>query len=108
MTPGRYDFLIYQGTTFTRTIQVEQPNGDPYPFGGFTPIMQIRPNYESDVTYPVTCSIVSGDIVASLTPLQTDAIPGGRYVYDLEIHGPGDTVHRVLNGIVTVSRQVTR
>lgn len=108
MQPGRYDFLIYQGTTFEREIRVEQADGELFSLIGFTPLMQIRENYESEAALSVVCSVIDGKIYVELSATETEQLKLPRYVYDLEIHSTAGKVYRVLNGIITVSRQVTR
>jgi hypothetical protein len=39
--------------------------------------------------------------------VQTSAIKAGRYVYDIEITGDGETL-RVLEGIVVINPEVTK
>jgi hypothetical protein len=50
---------------------------------------------------------LTGEITLSLTPTQTSALKAGRYVYDVEMAAPHETV-RVMEGIITVTPEVTR
>lgn len=108
MNPGFYDFILYQGATFEREVEVTLPSGSAFPLTGYTPRMQMRENYESETAFDFSCSVVNGKIKISMSAAAANSIPAGRYVYDLEIFNNTGLVHRVLNGIVTVSAQVTR
>jgi len=50
----------------------------------------------------------AGVITLSLTATETAALAAGRYVYDLEMVSSGGVVTRLLEGVVTVSPEVTR
>jgi hypothetical protein len=51
----------------------------------------------------------TGEVTISLTASQSTLVKAGRYVYDVEITGtdPVETL-RVLEGLVTVTPQVTK
>ena len=50
----------------------------------------------------------AGVITLSLTATETAALTAGRYVYDLEMVSSGGQVTRLLEGICTVTPEVTR
>jgi hypothetical protein len=50
----------------------------------------------------------AGVITLALTATETAALAAGRYVYDLELVSSGGQVTRLLEGVVTVSPEVTR
>ena len=49
----------------------------------------------------------TGQVTLSLTATVTAGLASGRYVYDVELT-TGSTVSRVLEGLVTVSPEVTK
>ena len=53
-------------------------------------------------------SLSNGSLVISLTANQTANMVAGRYVYDIELIDPANTVVRILEGIVTLTPEVTR
>jgi hypothetical protein len=59
------------------------------------------------VTFTVTIDALNGEVTLSLTATQTAALTAGRYVYDVELT-IGSTVSRVIEGIVTVTPEVTK
>jgi uncharacterized protein YbaP (TraB family) len=50
----------------------------------------------------------SGQLILTLTRIQTADIADGRYVYDVELTNSANNTSRLVEGIVTVTPQVTR
>jgi hypothetical protein len=103
------NLVIDQGTTFTTTLTVTDDDGDALDLTGYTGSAQIRKHYTSSnsVSFSVSVTPASGEVTLSLTANATANITAGRYVYDCELTNSG-TVSRILEGIVTVTPQVTR
>lgn len=79
---------------------------------GYQVRSQMRRSYYSvNATANIVCSVTSaanGEITMSMTSANTSNIKAGRYLFDLEtINGDG-YVTRAIEGIVTVTPQVTR
>jgi hypothetical protein len=106
------NLIIDQGTDFSTTITMQGNNGAAYDLTGYTANGHIRKHYTSETAYPLTCSISSpastGKITLSLSRSITSAMEAGRYVYDVEITSATDTVTRLIEGIVTITPEVTR
>jgi len=51
---------------------------------------------------------VSGTVALGLTATQTANLVPGRYVYDVEVVSGANVVSRIIEGIVTVTPEVTR
>lgn len=104
--------IIDQGADFTTTIPVTSANGSPVDLTGYTGAAQMRKHYAAQKYYAFTVTFPSprtdGDVVISMTANTTNAIPAGRYVYDLEITSSDGAKRRVVEGMVTVTPQVTR
>ena len=103
------NLVIDQGTTFTTTINLTNDDGTEKDLTGYTVSSQIRKSYYTN-TYTAFTTVkadLAGEITLSLTATQTSALKAGRYVYDLEIASSEETV-RVIEGIVTVTPEVTR
>ena len=103
--------VIDQGTTFTLTVNVSDANNNSLNLTGYTLRSQMRKSYATNtfVAFTVTSEApISGDLTISLTGSQTSAIKSGRYVYDIEIVDLEENVTRVLEGIITVTPEVTR
>jgi hypothetical protein len=103
------NLVIDQGATFSADLTLTDENGDPLSLGGYTANSQIRKWYTSTnaVNFSTSINTTSAVITLSLTASQTANLTAGRYVYDLEISS-GNTVSRVVEGIVTVTPNVTR
>jgi len=104
------NLVIDQGSTFSTDLSLTDENGDPLDLDGYTANSQIRKWYTSttaSATFTTYISVPDGTITLSLNDTQTGALVSGRYVYDVEINN-GVTVSRVVEGIVTVTPQVTR
>lgn len=104
------NLVIDQGSNFETDLNLSDENGDAIALIGYTANSQIRKWYTSTSPAAVfTASINSyaGVITLSLTSEQTSNLVSGRYVYDVEINN-GTTVSRIVEGIVTVTPQVTR
>lgn len=104
------NLVIDQGSTFSSDLNLTDENGDPLTLTGYTANSQIRKWYSSTnaaATFATTINTVSAVITLSLTANQTSNLVAGRYVYDVEITD-GTAISRIVEGIVTVTPQVTR
>jgi len=103
------NLLIDQGSDFSTTVNITDNDGNGIDLTGYTGAAQMRKHYTSSnaVTFSVSINPGLGAVTLSLTNTQTANIVAGRYVYDCELT-TGNTVSRVLEGIVTVTPQVTR
>jgi hypothetical protein len=105
------NIVIDQGSTFSVTFNLTDENGDPLNLVGYTANAQMRKHYTSSNAVTFTCgtSGANGTVSLELTANQTDIIVPGRYVYDVELtETSSNTISRVVEGIVTVTPQVTR
>lgn len=105
------NIIIDQVTDFTSTITVEDANGVT-DLTGYSANGHIRKHYSSSTAVPFTCTFGSprteGKITLSLNRIQTGNMEAGRYVYDVELTSSANTVTRLVEGIVTVTPEVTR
>lgn len=102
------NLVIDQGSTFASSIDILDENDEPVVLTNYTARGQIRKHYSSTNSVSFTTTLSNGSLVISLTAGQTANMVSGRYVYDLELVDPGNTVVRILEGIVTVTPEVTR
>jgi hypothetical protein len=102
------NLVIDQGATFSTTLNLQDEYGSPLDLEGYTANSQMRKWYtSSNASATFTTGVANGVITLSLTANQTSNLTSGRYVYDVEINS-GTTISRVVEGIVTVTPQVTR
>jgi len=104
------NIVIDQGTTYTTDLNLTDENGDPLVLSGYSANSQIRKHYTStnSVAFSVAVNATAGVITLSLSANQTANMTSGRYVYDVELTDASNSVSRIVEGIVTVTPQVTR
>jgi hypothetical protein len=106
------NIVIDQGADFSSTITVTDAAGDAVDLTGYTGSGQIRKHYTSNTATNFSVSFgsprTSGTITLALSRDVTSAIESGRYVYDVEITSSANTRSRLVEGIATVTPEVTR
>jgi hypothetical protein len=103
------NLVIDQGTTFTTTIDVTNDDGNYIDLTGYTGAAQIRKTYSSSNSTAFTVVVSNaGTVTLSLNANTTANITAGRYVYDCEITNADGIRSRIIEGIVTITPEVTR
>lgn len=102
------NLVVDQGTTFATSIEILDQNDEAIDVTGYTARGQIRKHYTSSNSVSFTTGLSNGTLVISLTANQTANIVAGRYVYDVELIDLNGVVVRILEGIVTITPEVTR
>lgn len=106
------ELTIDQGTTFIAALELKNDDGTAINVASHTFQSQIRKSYYStsptaNITITITNS-ANGVVSLSLLPYQTANIKAGRYLYDLKMITPNNTTSRVIEGIVTVTPQISK
>ena len=126
MPAGKYSFVIEQGSTTTFEIQYKDNTNTPINLSGYGARMQVRSDVNSSTILLTLSSSIQPDGTGlsmsgsnGTTPVQSGSIglyisaatssnlSFGEAVYDLEIHS-SNTVYRILEGCVKLSKEVTR
>jgi hypothetical protein len=104
------NLVIDQGATYSTSITITDDNDNIYNLTGYTGAAQMRKHYTSSnaTSFSVSLEPQTGVVTLSLTAGQTANLTAGRYVYDVEITSSSNVVSRILEGIVTVTPNVTR
>lgn len=104
------NIIIDQGTTFSTDIYLTDDNGDAIDLTGYTGASKMRKHYTSSNAQSFTIALNSsnGYVTLSLSSTQTSNLTPGRYVYDVEVVSSSNVVSRIVEGIVTVTPEVTR
>jgi len=106
------NIIIDQGTDFSTTLTVTDDNGNVTDLTGYSANGHIRKHYTSTTATVFTTTFGSprsdGQVTISLTRTQTGNMTAGRYVYDVELTSSANTRSRLVEGIVTVSPEVTK
>jgi hypothetical protein len=101
---------IDQGADFSTEIDVLDDNGDIVNLTGYSGAAQMRKHYTSSTStnFTVAVDASGGTVTLSMNAATSSNVTPGRYVYDCELTSAGNTVSRLVEGIVTVTPQVTR
>lgn len=104
------NLVIDQGADFNTTLSLSDPNGNRFSLTNYTGRSQIRKHYTSSTATEMTVVLDdnTSTVTLSLTANQTSSLAAGRYVYDVELTNTSNSVVRIVEGIVTVTPQVTR
>jgi hypothetical protein len=131
MSAGRYSFIIEQGTTVNFEIQYSDASGKPIDLTGYNGKMQLKSNYaDNSPTIYLTLSSslnsdgtglnfsgssgtkppTSGSIGIYISSCTSSGLMFDTAFYDLEIYSGSNCPYtvRVLEGKVTLSKEVTR
>lgn len=114
MRPGKYNLVIYQGSTFRKTFYYK-PGGVAADLTGYTARCQIRETIASvtdlvELTTEnggITITALEGKIELLITATATAALTFTTAVYDIELIN-GTEVIRLVGGKVTLDKEVTR
>lgn len=104
------NIVIDQGTSFSTSINLTDTDDAVIDLTDFTGAAQMRKHFTSSNSTPFVVTIVPADGVVqlSLTANTTANLVAGRYVYDVELTDTNGTISRIVEGIVTVTPNVTR
>lgn len=105
------NIVIDQGTDFETTVTMTDDDDDIIDLTGYTGQAQMRKHYTSSNSYSfgVTINGLAGEVTLSMNSATTNTLTAGRYVYDCEItQTSSGKKSRIVEGIVTVTPQVTR
>jgi hypothetical protein len=103
------NIVIDQGTTFSTTINLTDDDDFPIDLTGYTGRSKMKKHYTSSNSHSFTVSLGgnTGVLTLALSANQTSNIVPGRYVYDVELVNASNVVSRIVEGIVTVTPEVT-
>jgi hypothetical protein len=127
MSAGTYNFTIEQGTTVDFELQYTDINDSPINLTGYSGRMQIKSGFANDrpTTYASLSSslapdgtglnfsgssgtkpLSSGSIGIYISAVSSSAYTFAKAKYDLELVS-GSTVTRILEGVISLSKEVT-
>lgn len=106
------DLTLDAGTDFSSNVDMIADDGTAINVSGFVFTSQVRKSYYStNPTANITMTIVNatnGNVVMSMNAATTANIAPGRYVYDIKMKNSSNVVSRLVEGILTVTPQVTQ
>lgn len=110
----RYDFEIDQGSDTSIPLALKDADGRAIDLTGCTAAMQLRRSLacgdaaDSLTTENGRITISGNSVILTFPHATTEDMEATRYVYDLEVTNTDDEITRVLEGYVTIRREVTR
>lgn len=106
------ELTLDQGATFQTTLDLVADDGTAINVAGYVFSGQIRKSYYSaNATANLTISVTdqaNGNLTISVDSANTANIAAGRYLYDVKMTDTANTVTRIVEGIITVTPQVTK
>lgn len=106
------DLTLDAGTDFKSNVDLAADDGTPVNVAGFMFSSQIRRSYTSiNATANIVCTIANGaggNVFLSLDSANTANIKPGRYVYDVLMTDGDGVKRRLIEGILTVTPQVSK
>jgi len=105
------NLFVDAGSDYSNIITVSSTNGQPLNLTGYSVASQMRKSYSSSTAYAFAASVydaANGKVRLQLSASNSSAIPAGRWLYDVEITSPSGTKTRVVEGIVTITPQITQ
>lgn len=114
---GQYDFTIERNTTFTKTVVWKDSEGVVVNLANYTAQLQVRqaPGATDTVLDLTTANGklvitgAAGSVGITITAAETMGLTARRYFYDLRLYNTlTQTAYRLLQGVITVSPEVTR
>lgn len=105
------NLFVDAGSDYSVIITIKNSAGSAYDLTNYTIKSQMRKSYSSSVAYNFNASVYNastGKIKLALTASESEAIPPGRWLYDVEITQVDGPKKRILEGIVTVTPQITQ
>lgn len=105
----KINLTLDQGADFLVSFNVASANGGYIDLTEYTGASQMRKHYTAANSTAFTVALTSdGNINLSLSAAATANIYPGRYLYDIELTDTANIVTRVIEGIVTVTPNMTR
>ena len=112
MPAAKLNMTIEQGTTWSKGLELNRPDGSALDLTDHSFRGQMRATFGSaDPAATFTCGIVeaaAGTVSIALDENTTTGITAGTYVYDIEMVNPDGTVIRLMEGKIQVTPEVTR
>lgn len=106
------ELTIDQGATFTKARTLRNEDQTPKNLAGYTFLSQIRKSfYSTNPTANIAVTVTdaaNGKIELSMDAANTAIIKAGRYVYDLKMTTNEGVTIREMEGVVTITPQVSK
>lgn len=110
--PAAVNYTLLQGDTWLPGTITADIGGTPIDLSGYTAKMEIRPNLSGDPIKTLTNGAgitlsALGVITITMTAAETNAIPAGEYLYDLQMTSGVGVVRTYSSGTITITTDIT-
>ena len=104
------NIIVDQGSTYSTSINLTDDGDNPLDLTTFTGAAQFRKHYTSSnsVSFTVTLGGNTGVLTLGLSANATANVAPGRFMYDVELTDSSNNITRVVEGIVTITPNITR
>jgi len=105
------NIVIDQGTDFSTVITINDDDDSAVNLTGYSANAHIRKHYSSSTATVLECTFenrVNGILKLSLGRGVSSNMESGRYVYDVELTDSQNVRSRLLEGVFTITPEVTR
>ena len=110
MPAGKYDLVLDQGSDYATTLTLTK-DGSAINLTNFTGRAHIRATKESSNYVPFVMTFpdrTAGQVTMTLPSGTSSSMAAGSYVYSLEIETAAGVVTRIIEGKLTLTREITR
>lgn len=104
---SKLNIVIPQGTDYSKTFSLLDANGATYDTSGYAVSAKMKRHYASANSIAFSTALSNGQVILSLTRVQTSNVEHGRYVYDIELTDTSNNVTREYEGIATITPETT-
>jgi hypothetical protein len=114
---GRQTIYVKQGSDWSASFQIKDANGSTVALAGSAFQGHIRKSKQATTLAATFSFDIAGNTVTYLLPRaissamlagESESDPESKYVYDIEWTKPDGTVDRIQEGVLILSREVTR
>lgn len=106
MTARSVNLTIEQGTNFTSTFTVKNPDGTVLALTGYSATAKLAKHPSATVgitTFTTNVVTATGKVTISLANATTSDLTPGRYYYDCVIQSSGGTITRIIEGMILIT-----
>jgi hypothetical protein len=105
------NLTLDQGTSFTYNVYLIDSSGVAIDLTGFTGNSQLRTSYTSNVYFTMNVAVSTvntGLITLSMNTSTTSLLTASKYLYDVKLTSNNNVVSRLMEGVISVNKNVTR
>lgn len=105
MAARSVNLTIEQGTDFTSTFTIKNPDGTVLPLTGYSAVAKLgkHPSATSTTSFSTSITASTGKVTLTMGNAVTANLDPGRYYYDCVIESGGGNKTRVIEGMVLVT-----